>query len=230
MRKGKLRISLVVLALVLAVSVAAGAAKYKDGVFIGWSDGDRHGYSMAIVMIENDKIVNVQLTEFNQYAEPKPATYPWQQYHEAMAVLPQMFVEANSADIDNITGATGTVTKAKQAVARALERALVDPPKTKYIDGTYYALSDDTAQSTGVAWVTIENDRIVKVELDEILPDGSWKNWETYPHKETVEGRLIMQQRFVEAQGPDVDIITGSTGSSTKYIQAVAKALKYAER
>lgn len=218
------------LAVVLAASVFAGAATYKDGTYFGWSDGDRYGYLMAIVTVQNDKIVNVMLTEFNHTGTPKDASYPWAPFHEAMKELPGRFIAANSADIDGFTQATGTTTKAKQAVARALDKALVNKGSRKYQDGTFYGISTDSDRSTGVAWVTIKDDKIVKVELDEFLEDGSWKDWSTYPWKEVVEGRAVMAQRFVDAQGVDVDTITAATGSSVKWIQAVQQALMYATR
>lgn len=231
MKRTKLGVGVVVAALtfLMIASVAAGAAQYEDGMYIGFSDAGRRGYLMAMVNVQDDKITNVILTEFTQLAEPKDASYPWPQFHEAMEILPGRFVEANSADIDGYSGATGTVDKAKQAVARALERALVNKPDRKYQDGVYYALSNDTDKSTGVAWVTIENGKIVKVEVDELLDDGTWKDWETYPWVEAVESYKVMGQRFVDAQGVDVDIVTGATHSGEKYIQAVEKALRMAE-
>ena len=156
-------------ALLLAVSFAAGAAKYEDGTYLGFSDADRRGYMMAIVTIENDQITAVILQEMQYTGLPKDESYPWPQFHEAMQVLPQRFIEANGPDIDGYTGATGTVNKAKQAVARALDKALVDKGPRKYQDGTFYGISTDREHSTGVAWVTIENDKIVKVEVDEFL-------------------------------------------------------------
>ena len=47
---------------------------------------------MAVVMISDGQIAQVRLTEMNGFGDPKPPTYPWEPYHEAMKVLPQMFV------------------------------------------------------------------------------------------------------------------------------------------
>lgn len=217
-------------ALLLAVSFAAGAAKYEDGTYLGFSDADRHGYIMAIVTIENDQITAVILQEMQYTGLPKDESYPWPQFHEAMQVLPQRFIEANGPDIDGYTGATGTVNKAKQAVARALDKALVDKGPRKYQDGTFYGISTDREHSTGVAWVTIENDKIVKVEVDEFLEDGSWKDWPNYPWPQAYEAMAVYEQRFVEAQDWQIDTISQATGSGIKYMQAVRQALEYARR
>lgn len=229
-RTKRLSVGVVTVALLLAVSVLAGAAKYNDGSYIGFSDADRHGYTMAIVMVQNDKIVNVVLNEMQYTGIPKDDSYPWPQFHEAMKILPQRFVEANSADIDGYSGATGTVNKAKQAVARALDKALVDKGTNKYQDGTFYGISTDRDKSTGVAWVTIENDKIVKVEVDEFLDDGNWKDWPNYPWKQAYDAMEVYAQRFVEAQSWEIDTISQATGSGEKYMQAVKQALEAAAR
>lgn len=220
----------VILAAVAVFFALRGGAKYEDGVYVGYSDGNRRGYLKAEVTIEDDKIVNVTLTELTQTGTPKDESYPWPQWHEAMKVLPERFVAANSTKIDTIAGATGTVDKAIQAVDRALDKALVDKGNRKYQDGTFYGISTDTSHSTGVAWVTIKDDKIVAVEVDEFLEDGSWKDWPNYPWKQADEARAIYAQRFIDAQGPDIDTVSEATGSGLKYIQAVEKALAYATR
>lgn len=231
MNKTRTRLGVVVavLALTLAVSAMAGAAKYVDGVWMGVSDGDRHGYGMAIVMVQNDQIINVVYNEMKETGEVKDASYPWPQFHEAVKVLPQRFVEANSADIDGLSQATGTSDKARQAVARALDKALVEKGTRKYQDGTFYGISTNKEQSIGIVWVTIKDDKIVKVEADE-WQNGAWKDWPNYPFPAATEAKAIYEQAFVEAQGPEIDIITHATHSGHKYMEAVEAALASAAR
>lgn len=230
-KKGiRLRTVVAVMAFLMVASVVSTAAQYKDGVTIGFSDAGRRGYLMAIVTMKDAKIVDVKMTEFDGRATPKGPDYAWPEFHEAMKVLPQRFVDANSVDIDGFAKATGTYDKAVQAVARAMEKALIAKPAGKYQDGTFYGKSADDGKGFGVAWVTIKNDKIVNVEVDEALPDGTWKDWATYPWEEAVEGKTIMEQRFVDANGTDVDLITGATHSAEKYIVAVEAALRSAER
>jgi len=223
-----------VLVVLLTTGVFTGsmlaAKQYNDGTYVGFSDADRRGYTLAVVTIENDKIADVELVELDETATPKREDYPWPEFHEAMVTLPQRFVEANSADIDGYAKATGTSNQARQAVARALDKALVVKEGGKYQDGTFYGKSADFGNGAGVAWVTIQDDNIVHVELDELLADGSWKDWETYPWEPIVEGKPIMEKQIVQANGTNVDNITKATGSSEMYKEAVEIALEYARR
>ena len=233
MRKNIIRVSLVVALIFLLSSLSfASDDLYKDGVYIGASDANQRGYVMAIVVIEDGVIADVELTEMNDKAIPKGEDYPWDEWHEAMEVLPEWFIEANSADVDIYTRATTTTIKAKQAVERALDKALVDRPENgKYFEGVFMGRSAADQHGYAVAWVTIEEDQIVDVDLQEVVPpDNEFKDWDTYPHERTVEGRIIMMERFVEAGDADVDIVTGATGSAKKYIEAVEAAMRLAER
>lgn len=222
---------LAALALVLFVA-AAGAAQapvYHDGTYVAVSDADSHGYLMAIVTIRDGKIAQVRLTEMNGFGDPKPATYPWEQYHEAMKVLPERFVAANSWDVDGVAQATGTSESARTAVRRALEKA-ARVPGGRYFDGTFFGRSAADDHGYGTALVTIKDDKIVGVTLGEVLPDGTWKDFSTYPWEPAVEGKAAMEEAFVAAGGVEVDLITGATSSSEKWIAAVTNALKSAER
>src|SRR5690606_8252031 len=223
-----------ILGVVLAVAIfsaAAGAAPavYQDGTYVAVSDADDHGYLMAIVTIKDGKIAQVRLTEMNGFGAPKPASYPWEPYHEAMKVLPGRFVEANDWDVDIVTQATGTSESARQAVQRALEKA-AKVPGGKNFDGTFFGRSAADDHGYDTALVTIKDDRIVAGTLGEVQADGTWKDFSTYPWEPTDKGKEQMEQAFVAANGVEVDLITGSTSSSKKWIQAVTNALKAAER
>ncbi|MDO9535115.1 MAG: FMN-binding protein [Bacillota bacterium] len=50
--------------------------------------------------------------------------YDFEPWHTALDELPASVIEKQSADVDVITGATGTSNKFIQAVERALEQAL----------------------------------------------------------------------------------------------------------
>lgn len=203
--------------------------EYNDGVYVAVSDATNRGYLMAVVVIQEGRIAQVRLTEMDGFGRPKPDAYPWPEFHEAMEVLPQRFVDANSADVDTVTGATSTSRMARQAVQRALLKAS-DPGDGRYFDGTFFGRSAADDHGFGVALVTIKDDAIVAVELHDALPDFTWKDWETYPHETTVAAREWMQQQFVAAGTADVDAVSGATGSSTKWIAAVENALRSAEK
>ncbi|MFP4016413.1 MAG: FMN-binding protein [Halanaerobiales bacterium] len=94
---------------------------------------------------------------------------------------------------------------------------------------TYTGYSEAT--DNGYAWakVTIQGDDITEVELMEVLSTGNEKDYETYKYEPSVKAYQEMPQRFVEADSAEVDVYTGATHSSEKYIEAVSRALDYAE-
>lgn len=237
-RKGSKKWLAFVLSGVMVFAAAAGfigpkdvhaETVYKDGAYIGVSDANETGYTTAVVMIADGNIAMVRLTEMNAFGDAKPADYPWAEYHEAMEILPQWFIEANSAEVDIYSGATGTSVKAAQAVERALLKAS-DPGEGRYFDGTFFGRSAADDHGYGTALVTIEDDVVVKVVLEEVMPDGTWKDWETYPYVEAYEAKLTMEARFTDAGHPDVDGISGATSSAEKWIAAVTNALRMAEK
>src|SRR5690554_5303641 len=83
MKRSLLLFTLTLVCVLSATALVAGAAKYADGPYIGFSDGDRYGYTMALVMMKDDQIVSVTLTETDGFGVAKPATYPWPEFHEA---------------------------------------------------------------------------------------------------------------------------------------------------
>ncbi|NLJ81376.1 MAG: FMN-binding protein [Firmicutes bacterium] len=94
-----------------------------------------------------------------------------------------------------------------------------------YEDGTYVGWSDASPNGTHYAKVFIENGEITAVILREFTDKHVEKDFSTYPWPEAGEAARTLGGRFVEKQGTDVDIVTGATGSSNGYIQAVERAL-----
>ncbi|NLM40637.1 MAG: FMN-binding protein [Firmicutes bacterium] len=94
-----------------------------------------------------------------------------------------------------------------------------------WIDGTYEGYSDAGARSFQYAKVYIENGEIVAVTLREFTDKYLEKDPNNYNWPQFGEALRTLGARFVEAQGTDVDIVTGATGSSTGWIQAVERAL-----
>src|SRR5690606_4298597 len=109
-------------------------------------------------------------------------------------------------------------------VRRALEKA-AGTGTGRYFDGTFFGRSPADEHGFGTALVTIENDRIVAVTLGEALPDGTWKDFSAYPWEPTVRGKGELEEAIVALQSVEVDLITGSTSSSKKWLAAVANAL-----
>lgn len=95
----------------------------------------------------------------------------------------------------------------------------------QYIDGTYEAWSDASDKSIQYAKVFIEDGRIVAVILREFTDKMVEKDWTTYPWPEAGEAARTLGLQFVENQAAVADIVTGATGSSKGFIQAVERAL-----
>ncbi|MGI5929229.1 FMN-binding protein [Pseudoflavonifractor sp.] len=140
----------------------------------------------------------------------------------ALTELPPKIVEANSADVDGVSGATMTSQAIKNAVAEAIAEAngeSVQTAEVKMKPGTY------TAQASGFSLlmplevsVTVSETAIERIELGE--------NAETAPFVAAAMEKLV--PRMLEAQSVRIDSITGATGSSSGIKLAVEAALKEA--
>ncbi|HHY35367.1 MAG TPA: FMN-binding protein [Firmicutes bacterium] len=222
--------------LVLLMMLLSGCKPrvYNDGTYKGISTADIHGYAIAEVTIKKDTIIAVKLSEITEKGEVKDyAAYPYPEAKAANETMSKRFVEKNSADVDTVAKVTNSSQKYIEAVRFALEKARKQPTvATKYFNGTFMGASQKDERGRGVAWVTIENDKIVKVELEDVTPEGKFKFkdvGEAYTYPTVMEARDVMQQRFVEANGPNVDAFSGATESSRKWIDAVSNALANAQ-
>lgn len=219
---------------------------YRDGTFVASSQGTRHGHGIVFVTIENDRIKSVKIGGVDPFGieilyEVYHAYFP--KLQEAHEILARRIVEANSWQVDVVTGATGTSKMVMEAVRFALERAKVEPSQTKYLNGTFMGVSDITSRGHAVAWVTIENDKITKVVLEETTPsmkDGQpvldaagRQMWvfkgKDYPWPEFHQAKESIAKAVIEKQTYQVDVYTGATSSSRKFIQAIQRALEWAK-
>lgn len=98
-------------------------------------------------------------------------------------------------------------------------------PAAKYIAGTYRAYSDSTDKGYTWAEVTIKDDKISEVKLGGTNGFGDEKP-ESYPHQPYHQGISELPAKFVAANSSKVDVITGATGSSNQWMQAVERALE----
>ncbi|MEG0569864.1 MAG: FAD-binding protein [Erysipelotrichales bacterium] len=129
---------------------------------------------------------------------------------KAIEQLPKLMVDANSADVDGVTGATVTSSALKKAVADAINEAKgqsVEIPEVKMVAGEY------TAQATGFSLiqpleVTV---KVSETAIESITVNDD--NGETYPFLVAAKDKLI--PRMIENQSVKIDAITGATGSST---------------
>ena len=245
------RVLIIALVAVMSLSVLAGcsAAKpvYKDGTYTAYSDATDKGDYSAVVTIKGDKITAVTVQGYDSLGLAKTAAYSWPEYHQAIKDLPTRFVEKNTWDVDAVAKATSTSNGAKQAVLRAMQKALVTPTTgAKYFDGTYMAKSEPDARGGWtVVWVTIGGDKITKIDLHgtEAAKDAEGKVIEGKFQRKDVavygvaagytayaEAKVELPKRFVAKNGADIDVYTMATGTSNQAKEAVAKALANAAR
>lgn len=238
MHKRSIVAAVLLIATLLTAAAACKPKVYTDGSYQAVSQGDDHGYAWAKVVIEGDKIKSVELKEYVQTGLEKDyATYPYAQAKTANEQMPAKFVAKNDWNVDVIAQVTGSSNKYKEAVKFALEKAKRQATtKTAYFNGTFLGKSDGDDHGWGVAWVTIENDKITAVVVEDIVVgeggSAAPKDWDTYPYAAASEARATMQERFVAA-GPsgvaNVEIVATVTGSSNKWKQAVTRALASAK-
>ncbi len=219
--------------------------QYEDGVYTAVSQEDR-GYVEVTLTVENDEITDVEIVEYDELGVEKI----YEDYHErfpeleeAHETLASRLMEENTWDIDGFTGATSTSDKVSEAARFALEKAGVEEPDNKYFDGRFMGISDATERGWGIAYITIENDEIVDVELEETMPaqeDGEdvfdavdrqvfELKEEDYDWDEFHEAQEVIAERILESQSHEVDTYTEATGSSENWMQAVKRALVAAE-
>lgn len=232
--QGRKRLAALVSCVLIALALAAPACApkvYNDGTYTGISQGDGHGYAVAEVTLQKDRITAVKLTEMTEVGEEKDyATHPRPKSKEAHDTLEKAFVGRQDNNVDVVTQATRSSNKFKEAVGFALEKARKKPSVTStYFEGTFQGRSKADDAGWGIAWVTIQGDRITSVEVEDVMSDGEFKDWATYEYPTALEAKAEMPKRFVEANAPTVDAYTGATKSSTKWMEAVAAALAAAE-
>lgn len=199
---------------------------YFNGVFQGRSKSDNHGYAIAIVELKDDKMVDVRLEEVDENGELKDlASYPYEPLTKAYNQLREMFIQKNSYDTDNLTGATRSSEKYKEAVKNALAKGEIESHLPDYIDGTYTAPSDADNKGYCTASIMIENNEIASVVLKEYDEHASEKDFSTYTYEPSVQANKELPRMFIAKQSDQVDIVAGATDSSKKYQQAVKRAL-----
>ncbi len=225
---------LLALALSLTLLVGCKPALYQDGTFTAVSDANDMGYVKAEVTIKGDKIQSVKLVGLDKLGLEKTEDYPYEAYHQAITDLAKEMTDKNTWDVAAVSGATSTSEEAKQAVKRALEKALVKPTATgQYFDGKFMAISDQEANGWTIAWVTIKDDKITDVDFHSTTQNGEGqfvRKDESYPYAPYHEAREVLPAQFVEKNGTDIDGMAGATGTVNALKQAVERALEQASR
>ena len=188
----------------------SASGSYGDGTFSGEAQG--FGGIVAVdVTVEGGKITQITITS----AEKEDGAY----LTMAEEIIPAI-IEAQSADVDTISGATFSSTGIRDAVAQALEQSAASAPaggSGSYNDGTYSGEAQGFGGTVAVD-VTVEGGQITQVTITSAeKEDGAYL---------TMAEDII--PAIIEAQSADVDTISGATFSSTGIKNAVAQALEKA--
>ncbi|MGI6148281.1 MAG: DUF2292 domain-containing protein [Firmicutes bacterium] len=98
---------------------------WNDGTFTGESQrDDNNQYGKVELMIKDGKITQVDYEEYDSQGNPKGESYPYQLAVEAQSTLEERLIETQDPEaVDNVSGATSTWNKFKEAAAAALEKA-----------------------------------------------------------------------------------------------------------
>ena len=141
---------------------------------------------------------------------------------KAIPTLAQQLLDAQSAEIDGVSGATFTSLAVRDAATQALGKAsgmeTMEAPKAEgdnlFIPGTY------TGSSTGFGGEVDVTVTVSEKSIDDVQIEGSHEteNIGTF----AVE---MLDDRILEAQSPNVDALTGATVTSNAIFRALNDAL-----
>lgn len=207
-------ISAVLCTVIILTGCGQKTADGESGIYNpGKYESEAKGFGGQIkveVEVDSDKILNVIIKEANETEGIGS---------KAIESLPDSIIEANSIEIDNVSGATVSSEAIKQAVQDALAKAKKESSseKTSMKAGTY------TATTKG-------NNGDVVVEV--VVNEESIESVKVIEHNESagiydVPFEVIPKQ-VVEFQTTNLDAISGATVSSNALITGVIECLKQA--
>jgi len=95
------------------ISTSVSSIKYKDGTYTGTADGFRPGLEVAVT-IKNSKIENIEIVQIND--TPRF-------YQNVINVVPNEIIQAQSTNVDTVSGATYSSRGIINATQAALDQA-----------------------------------------------------------------------------------------------------------
>jgi len=194
------------LALVLAISMVGCSAPAKTTTITKTAKGFGGDVNVTVTL-EGDKITDVKAEGADETAGIGS---------NAIEQLPAKIVEANSADIDGISGATVTSNAILTAVKAALAEAKGEEvAAVSFTAGTYTGEAYGNI-STIIVNVTVSETTIEAIEV-------TTQNETPGLYDAALEGVV---SQILEYQTLAVDTVTGATASSNGIIAAVTNALE----
>lgn len=172
---------------------------YKDGIYTGIGTGRKNNL-IVDVTIKDNKITDINLISYRENL---------QYIKDAMAPMSQKIIEAQSTNVDVVSGATETSNGIKDAVNKALAKAL-------YKDGTFNGTGRGYNKKTPINLnVTIKDGKIADIDL--VSHD------ETQSYFDNAWPTVLTE--IIEKQSTTVDTVSGATRSSNGIISAAKAAL-----
>ncbi|MGM0411586.1 MAG: FMN-binding protein [Bacillota bacterium] len=211
-----------ILSFVMIFSIGAFAAEtsWEDGEYVGLVEKDR-GDEVIVVEIKRGSIVDLDI--LNQFK----LNYDYDEGREAFLKYPHLVESKQSADIDVISGATGSITDYNKATKMALNIA-----SGNYDGNKYYGVAENFENGHVVVEITVEDDKITDARLVTGDPESDTNmlmppKGEDYGSEPALEYYKTFPDKVVENQG-EVDMISGATHSYNSYNEALKMAMEQA--
>ena len=197
-----------------SASVSADTAgEFQAGTYTGTANGFGGPVDVTLTVGDAGGITNVEIKGDGETPDVGGAAIP---------TLAGRILEAQSAEVDGVSGATFTsqavLDAAAQAVAQASGQEVMAAPKAEgdnlFIPGTYSGTSKGFGGDVDVTVTVSEK------SIDDIKIDGS--------HETENIGSFavdMLDDRILEAQTPNVDALTGATVTSNAVFRALNDAL-----
>ena len=199
-----------------ASASADTAGEFQAGVYTATANGFGGPVDVTLTVGDAGGITNVEITGDAETPDVGGAAIP---------TLASRILDAQSAEIDGVSGATFTSQAVLEAAANAIAQAsgqeVMSAPKAEgdnlFIPGTY------TGSSKGFGGDVDVTVTVSEKSIDAIQIDGS--------HETENIGSFavdMLDDRILEAQTPNVDALTGATVTSNAVFRALNQALTLA--
>lgn len=209
-----------VLVMAFSMSVFAADADWEDGEYVGYVPKDR-GDEIIVVEISAGRIADVDI--LNRFK----LNYDYDAGRKAFLEYPHLVESQQSADIDIISGATGSINDYNKATKMALDIASGNYERNKY-----YGVAENYGHGHVVVEITVKNDKITDAKLITGDPESDTSMLmppkpDDYGHEAALEYYKNFADKVVENQGK-VDIVSGATHSGIDYNEALEMAMEQA--
>ena len=199
-----------------ASASADTAGEFQAGVYTATANGFGGPVDVTLTVGDAGGITNVEITGDAETPDVGGAAIP---------TLASRILDAQSAEIDGVSGATFTSQAVLEAAANAIAQAsgqeVMAAPKAEgdnlFIPGTY------TGSSKGFGGDVDVTVTVSEKSIDALTIDGS--------HETENIGSFavdMLDDRILEAQTPNVDALTGATVTSNAVFRALNQALTLA--